>query len=798
MAKYLVIVESPAKARTINKFLGSNYIVKASNGHVRDLPKNDLGVDIENNFTPKYVRIQEASKPVSAIREAAKKVEKILLASDPDREGEAIGWHIAALLEGEKKPIERIVFNAITRRSVLEAAKHPRAINEDLVNAQQARRVLDRLVGYKLSPFLQWGVQKGLSAGRVQSVAVRMVCDREDEIRRFIVEEYWTIDATLRTERDESFVARLYAIDGEKAQIGDEATARTVTEALEGQSFSVRGVERKEVRRRPYPPFITSTLQQEALRKLRFRPRNTMRVAQQLYEGIELGNEGRIGLITYMRTDSTRIEPEALDDVRAYIQSNFEAEMLPEKPNFYKGKKSSQDAHEAIRPTATARTPESVRPYLDDDQYNLYTLIWMRFVACQMTPAVLDQTSIDVAAGIYSLRATGSVVKFPGFTKLYEESTEEPDKDPDKSEQNLLPEVQAEDPLRAEAIQPDQHFTKPPARYTEASLIRALEENGIGRPSTYAPTMNTIIERGYVEREKGRLKPTSLGEKVNEVLMHHFPDIMDLQFTARLEEDLDLVEEGQREWHDLIRVFYSAFESDLSAAQKKLVGDILDEDPVCPNCGKPMEIRNGRFGVFVACQDYPECKTTKKIVKNTAEETDEICDQCGAKMVLRRGRFGPFISCSNYPTCKNTHSLDKDGNKVATAPKEPPKKTDKKCPKCGAFLLIRKSRTGEEFYGCEKYPKCKFTQPMELGLKCLRPGCDGELVSKLARRRRFAGCSKHPDCDFAVFGQLDKETPCPVCGNSWTYTAKDRDKTRHRHCPKPGCNYNEPIMEEAE
>ncbi|HEX72131.1 MAG TPA: type I DNA topoisomerase [Candidatus Hydrogenedentes bacterium] len=797
MAKYLVVVESPAKARTINKFLGPSYIVRASNGHVRDLPKNELGVDIENNFLPKYVRLSEASKAIKGLQEAAKKVERILVASDPDREGEAIGWHVAALLERENKPIERIVFNAITKRNVLEAAKHPRPINENLVNAQQARRVLDRLVGYKLSPLLQWSVQRGLSAGRVQSVAVRMVCDREAEIRAFVAEEYWTIDATLRTPRGETFMARLNQIRGEKAVIPNAEATQAILRALEGAEYRVASVERKEVRRRPYPPFITSTLQQEALRKLRLRPRQTMRIAQQLYEGVDLGEEGRVGIITYMRTDSTRLDPEALDDVRAYIRANFEPDMLPEQPNFYKGKKDAQDAHEAIRPTVTARTPDSIRAYLDNDQYNLYLLIWQRFVASQMTPAVLDQTTIDTLARAHNFRATGSVMKFPGFTKLYEESVEENGGDPDKSQQNRLPEVFQDEILGEEGLQPEQHFTKPPARYTEAGLIRALEENGIGRPSTYAPIINTITERGYVEREKGRLKPTDLGEKVNKLLVEHFPDILDIQFTARMEEDLDHVEEGRREWHDLLRDFYAAFEKDLTDAQCRLVGNALKEDATCPVCGKGMEMREGRFGMFIACVDYPKCKGTRRVTKPAAQETDQKCEQCGAPMLLRHGRFGPFMACSTYPKCKNTYSLDKDGNKVVRAPKEPPQKTDQRCPDCGAFLLIRKNRRGEPFYGCEKYPKCKFTKPMELGLKCLRPGCDGDLVSKVARGRRFVGCNRHPQCDFAVFGQLDKATPCPKCGNSWTYTTKPRNKPQVRHCPVPGCGYEEHLPEES-
>lgn len=804
MAKFLVVVESPAKARTINKFLGANYIVKASMGHVRDLPENEFGIDIENDFEPKYQPIPKASKAIQGILEAARKAEHILIASDPDREGEAIGWHVAALLERENKPIERIVFNAITKRSILEAAQHPRPIDENLVNAQQARRLLDRIVGYKLSPLLQWSVRKGLSAGRVQSVAVRMVCDREAEVRAFITEEYWTLDATLITPREDRFTARLNQINGEKAQVGNQSAAEAIVQDLQGAAYHVTSVERKEVRRRPYPPFITSTLQQEASRKLRFSPRNTMRIAQQLYEGVELGGEGRIGVITYMRTDSVRIEPEALEDVRQYIRDNFDGAMLPEQPNVYKGKKGAQDAHEAIRPTAAARTPESIRQYLTEEQFKLYQLIWQRFVSSQMTPAVLDQTIIDVVAKIYGFRASGSVMKFAGFTKLYEETADEPEgngatPEEERAAQSRLPEVLENEALREDGLKPEQHFTKPPARYTEASLIRALEENGIGRPSTYAPTINTIIERTYVERERGRLSPTQLGEDVNKILIAHFPDILELQFTARLEEDLDLVEEGQREWRHLLRDFYAAFLKDLTEAQHKMAAGAVGESSACPTCGKPMEVRQGRFGMFVACQDYPTCKTTVKVNRaSAAEATDEKCPACDSPMVIRQGRFGKFMSCSTYPKCKTTFGLDKEGNKVEQAPKEPPKKTDQKCPTCGAFLLIRKSRKGDEFYGCEKYPRCRFTRPMELGLKCLKPGCDGELVSKVARGRRFVGCAKHPECNFAVFGKLDKAVACPKCKNSWTYTTKSKSKPPMRHCPVPDCGFEEAMPEEAE
>lgn len=805
MAKYLVIVESPAKAKTINKILGSNYVVKASYGHVRDLPKNELGVDIEHDFAPTYVRMKDSAAPVKALRDAAAKVDRVLLASDPDREGEAIGWHVSELLKTCNKPFDRIVFNAITRRSVLDAIKHPRPIDENLVNAQQARRILDRLVGYKISPLLQFRLRRGLSAGRVQSVAVRMVCDREAEIRAFVQEEYWTIDALLATQGGEQFTARLFRVcadDGseQKPQIPNEEMARRIVKDLDGAEYRVDNVERKEVKRNPSPPFITSTLQQEASRRLGMNPRRTMRIAQELYEGVTLGDEGSIGLITYMRTDSTRLEQEALDEARQFIKASFEPAMLPETPNVYTGRKGAQDAHEAIHPTSAARTPESIRQYLTEDQFKLYSLIWIRFVASQMTPAILDQMTVDIAARQYGFRATGSLVKFPGFTKLYTEATEEDAGSANgstKQAQTPLPDVAPGDPLAVEELKPEQHFTKPPPRYTEASLIRALEENGIGRPSTYAPTMNTIVERGYVERERNRLKPTELGEAVNTLLVGNFPDILDLGFTARMEEELDEVEEGRFEWHQLLREFYGEFSKDLESAQKRVMDEATGGEANCPECGSPLEVREGRFGLFVACQRYPECKTTRRLSKKQeAQPTNEVCDKCGAPMVIREGRFGKFMACSTYPKCKNTHNIDGEGNKVARAPKEPPKKTDQRCPTCQAFLVIRKARDGSEFYGCEKYPKCKFTKPMELGLKCLRPGCDGNLVTKLAKRRRFVGCDKYPACDFAVFGNVDKTTACPKCGNPWTFVTKNKEKLNIRKCPAPGCTYEEELVTE--
>lgn len=817
MSKRLVVVESPAKAKTIKKYLGRNYKVEACFGAVRDLPKSSLGVDVENDFEPKYVNIREENsrKAVKAIKEAAASVDEILLASDPDREGEAIAWHVAEILRAYKKtadkPVRRIVFNAITKNAVQEAVEHPREIHHDLVDAQQARRILDRLVGYKLSPLLAWVINnKRLSAGRVQSPAVRMVVEREREIRGFKPEEYWNIAVGLMTPREEGLTARLHKREGMTVKVGDKGQIKTGDEAqrivddLRAGAFGVSNVERKEVRRRPAPPFITSTLQQEASRKLRMTPRAAMAVAQQLYQGISLGKEGLTGLITYMRTDSTRIAPEALNDVRSFIGKTYEKEMLPEKPNFYRSKKDAQDAHEAIRVTSAFRTPEAVKDHLNEDQLKLYTLIWQRFVASQMPPAVFDQTTIEIKNGPYDLRATGTIMKFPGFTKVYEESQD--DKTEGDDAIRMLPEVSAGEKLSLDdeagemerGIATTQHFTQPPPRFTEASLIRALEENGIGRPSTYAPIVNTILDRNYVQKEKGRLVPTDLGELVNEWLVKHFPEVVNIDFTANLEGDLDHVEEGTRGWRELIRAFYKEFSGDFDAACDHVVREFAGDDPKCPKCGAPVELAESWFGLYLACSRRPECKGTLRLERHKPEPTDEVCSECGKPMVVRSGRFGKFLGCSGYPDCKNVIRIDAQGNKLPDKPKTPPKKTDQECPDCKkGFLVIRTSRQGEEFYGCENYPKCRFTKPMELNLPCPRKGCGGTLERKRAGRRRVVACD-NADCDFSVAGRLDLKTPCSECGNSWTVINKPRGKPEVRRCPVPTCGHTEEIETDSE
>ncbi len=801
--KYLVVVESPAKAKTINRFLGKDYDVVASVGHVRDLPKNNLAVDIENNFEPRYVVKRDSSKAIKEIHSKAKKAEEILLATDPDREGEAIGWHIAEILKKKKvnKPISRIVFNEITRDRIRESVKKPREIDQNLVNAQQARRVLDRLVGYKLSPMLQWRIQRGLSAGRVQSVALRMVCEREKEIREFVPREYWSLHAEVLTPRSDKMDIVLSRRDGKK--IEDKSLSREDVDAiiaeLEGAEFKVSSIQRKETLRRPAAPFITSTLQQEASRKLRFSPSKTNSIAQQLYEGISLGKQGPTGLITYMRTDSTRIAAEAVEEVRGYIHEHFKPAMLPDKPNVFRSKKGAQDAHEAIRPTSILRTPESVAPYLQEDQLKLYTLIWKRFLASQMAPAIWDETTVSVTARQYDFLARGRVMKFPGFTVVYTEN--KTDENDTENGDQMLPEVREGEILQHQKWNKEQHFTKPPARYSDASLIRALEENGIGRPSTYASTIRTIVDRGYVEREKGRLYATELGEEVNELLVKNFPDIVDVDFTAHMEDDLDHIEEGKREWHDVLRTFYQGFSKALDVAEHALVKEALgDEEPKCPKCGGEMELRTGFYGPFLQCRNT-ECDGRMGLRKKAVvEETDEVCDKCGAPMVIRRGRFGRFLACSKYPACKNTCNLDKQGNKIEKPEKEEPVLTDQKCPDCGGMLVIRKNRrNGEAFYGCQNYPKCKFAKPMELDLKCPAPGCDGNLVTKRKGRQRFIGCDRYPDCKFTISGKVDKEVPCPKCGNSWTVVSNRRNKLPLRQCPVPECGFEkeeEPQKEE--
>jgi DNA topoisomerase-1 len=694
--KNLVIVESPAKARTIGKYLGPGFEVRASNGHVRDLPKSKLGVDIEHGFQPSYILIKGKAKILKELKQSAKLAATIYLAPDPDREGEAIAWHLAETLgNGSDGRIRRLAFYEITKRGIMEALEKPRSIDMNKVHAQQARRVLDRLVGYQVSPFLWKTIRYGLSAGRVQSVALRLICEREDEVRAFVPREYWTLDADLATAKDERFRARVQKKSGEKIALNNEAQAKAAAAELTKQSFRVAAVRTQEKRRNPLPPFITSTMQQESFQRLRFSAQKTMVVAQQLYEGVDIGAEGSTGLITYMRTDSTRTSPDALAEVRGYIEATFGANYLPPEARHFRSRETSQDAHEAVRPTSVARTPASMKRYLESDQYRLYELIWQRFVASQMNPALVLTTTADITAGEYLLRASGSRVKFDGFTRAYQAALIE-ETGPEASK---LPALQERDVLKQIGVLPEQHFTEPPPRYTEASLVKTLEEKGIGRPSTYATIVGTILTRDYVARDRGKLTPTELGMTVWKLLARMFGDVFEVEFTARMEQTLDRVESGKDAWDQVVADFYSPFLKDLTAAESQresLKASLAEEsDRVCPKCGSKMVKRYGRNGPFLACPRYPECKTTMP-VEEEAESTEvptSPCPVCGSPMRVRSGRFGKFLACSTYPECKGTRPL---GLGVP-------------CPECGVGELVeRRTKRGKPFYGCSRYPECKF------------------------------------------------------------------------------------------
>src|SRR5215207_2634853 len=800
MAKNLVVVESPAKAKTIGKYLGPDYRVMASIGHIKDLPSKGLGVDVNNDFEPTYEVIPDTKKRnnrkvVSELKSAAREAEAIYLAADPDREGEAICQHLAEEIvpKRPKKPHFRVMFNEITKRAVQEAFKEPKQIDQNLVAAQQARRVLDRLVGYKVSPLLCRTIGGRLSAGRVQSVALRMVVEREREIEKFVKTEYWTIGANLSSRLPPAFDARLWKVGEQTVKtsgfdqevkkteilIGDEKTAREIVGEAERQQFVVSEVTTKERRRNPVPAFITSKLQQEAARKLSFPVKKTMMVAQKLYEGVEVGSEGAVGLITYMRTDSTRVSDAALAEARDFITAQYGAAYLPEKAVHYRSKKDAQDAHEAIRPTDVSRTPDSVARYLDRDELRLYRLIWQRFVASQMNPAIFDQTTIDIEAGRFLFRATGSVLKFDGFLRVYEEGRDEKS-DEDEEAARTLPLVEKGEPLKLNAVTPEQHFTEPPPRYTEATLVKALEEKGIGRPSTYAAIMTTIQDREYVERVEGRFHPTALGFTVNDLLVASFDDLFNESYTARMEEELDEVEEGKLKWTDALHEFYGKFAKDLKTAEtemRKKKVEAIPTDEVCENCSSPMVIKFGRFGQFLACSNYPECRTTREIVKpqaanasaedgaaksaNAGAEGDgveEACDLCGKPMALKRGRFGQFLGCTGYPDCRNIRKISKAG-KVAPAPVPLEGET---CPVDGARLARRQGPYGE-FVACSNYPTCKYIKRETTGVACSRPGCKGEIVVKKSKRGKiFYGCSEYPKCD-AVYWDKPVAEPCPRC-----------------------------------
>lgn len=777
MAKSLIIVESPTKARTITKYLGRGYTVMASVGHIKDLPTSKLGVDLENDFEPQYVTIKGKSKVLSEIKKKAEEADKVFLAPDPDREGEAIAWHLEQELLGKSKKkkkdtkIFRVLFNEITESAIKRALQSPGEIDMKLVNAQQARRVLDRIVGYQGSQLLWNKVRRGLSMGRVQSVAMRLICEREAERDAFHSEEYWSITALLTGTNPPAFDAKLHSINGEEASIENAEQASRIVADIQGKTFVVQSIERREKKRNPVAPFITSRLQQEASRKLHFSPKKTMTLAQQLYEGIEIGAEGATGLITYMRTDSPRISNEAMADAREVIQSRFGANYLPGTPNVYKTSKAAQEAHEAIRPTSATRDPESIRQYLDHDQYNLYKLIWNRFIASQMVPAILDVTRIDSApvgtSERYVFRTTGTVVKFPGHTIVYMEGvdkdapSQKPKADQEADdEERQLPALTEGEQLRlveqegqtVPGMLSKQHFTQPPPRYNEALLIKELEEKGIGRPSTYAAIISTIQDRKYVEKTEGRLVPTETGKTVNDFLLKGFPELVNIDFTSQLEEQLDQVEEGNKQWVTAVRDFYTPFTKEMERA-KAIPGpkDTVEPptDIPCEKCGRMMEIKWGRNGKFLACPAYkddPPCKNTQnferlpdgtiKIVPKEEITTDQVCDKCGSPMVVKTGRFGKFIACSAYPQCKTT-------------------------------------------------------KPLALGVKCPQPDCGGDLVQKRTKKgRSFFACSNYPKCEYALWDRPIPKT-CPTCQAPFLVEKISKQDGRSVQCRNQDCGYRE-------
>ncbi|MBN1885625.1 MAG: type I DNA topoisomerase [Candidatus Krumholzibacteriota bacterium] len=730
MDHVLVVVESPAKARTIKKYLGKGYTVKASVGHIRDLPKRELGIDVEDGFKPKYVNVRGKSKVIKELRDEAKKSDRVLLATDMDREGEAIAWHLSEILTRTDVPIKRIIFNEITKNALREAVEEPRDIDIDKVNAQQARRILDRLVGYMVSPVLWKVFYRGLSAGRVQSVGLRLVIERENAIRAFVPEEYWSIEGTLRSAGGESFPARLLKVDGEKPAIGDAGEAEKVLAEIRASEPVVEDVRVKEKSRNPLPPFITSTMQREAAARLGFSAKKTMVLAQQLYEGVELGPEGAVGLISYMRTDSTRVSDEAHEQGKRCLAELYGPEsVFPGRRGFKKGTRT-QDAHEAVRPTECGRTPESVKPFLSRDQLALYTLVWKRFLASIASPAVFEVQEVDIRAGKrYMLRANGRRLVKPGFLAVMEDGKAE--------EESWLPPVAKEERASIESMDATQHFTEPPARYNEASLIKELEERGIGRPSTYASILSIIQDRDYVEKVKGSFHPTELGEHVWRILDEHFQDIFEVDFTSRMETELDKVEEAVDDWRDVIRFFYEPLTIDLEKFKgrdtrelKKLVQEETDEP--CPTCGKMLVRKWSRNGPFLACPGYPECKFTKSLEET--EELDRACPKCGGRLVYKSGRFGRFIACSNYPDCR-------------------------------------------------------YTEAVTLGIPCPREGCDGQIVEKRSRRGKvFYGCNRYPKCDFASW---DKPTDrkCPSCGDAYLVEKDSKRKGHFLRCP--ACKHEE-------
>ena len=791
MAKALVIVESPAKAKTINKYLGKDFKVVASMGHIRDLPKSKLGVDVEGGFTPEYDVIPARKKVIKTLKDAAKGVDHIYVATDPDREGEAIGWHLAKELGSKKRKVSRLMFNEITRSAVLAALDNSGEIDQRMVDAQQARRVLDRLVGYKLSPLLWDKVRRGLSAGRVQSVALKLVCDREAKIEAFVPEEYWHITARLAGGAPPEFDAKLVKRGKDAIKVGNEEEAKAILATLESASYAVQSVTTKERKKHAAPPFITSKLQQAS----RFSVKRTMLIAQQLYEGIELPGEGSVGVITYMRTDSTRVSEQALGEVRDHISGAFGDTHVPAKPNRFRTKKDAQDAHEAIRPTSMAYDPESVKSHLTEDQFYLYRLIWSRFVASQMPPATFDDTTLDVSAADYVLRAKGSVPKFNGWMAVYEQ----PQKDgtssitsneaDDDVATGLLPALSEGDALELKKVTPDQKFTQPPPRFSEATLVKELEENGIGRPSTYASIIGVLQVREYAEKVEGRFRPTRLGRLVTDLLAESFERIIQVDYTREMEDRLDKIEEGEADYAGTLGTFYKAFQDDLAKAAKSMP-DIktkgLPSDETCDKCQSPMIIKVGKFGMFLACSAYPECTNTRELeqAEATTEQEEEACENCGRPMVVKRGRFGQFLACTGYPDCKTTRKIITTAQGLS--PAKPDQPLDEKCPKCDANLVVKHGRFGE-FTACSNYPKCRYVKLKSMGVAC--PNDGGDVVERKSRRGRvFYGCANYPDCDFTLWNKPLQET-CPKCKAPFLVEKITKRHGRQVLCHREDCDY---------
>ncbi len=810
MAKSLIIVESPAKAKTISKYLGKDFQVKASVGHVKDLPKKELGVDVENKFLPRYEVIRGKQKVIQEIKKSAEKADKIYLAPDPDREGEAIAWHLAEEIKAKKGKVSRVLFHEITKKGIQAALKNSESLDKNRYEAQQSRRILDRLVGYQISPILWEKVKGGLSAGRVQSVALRIICEREKEVKAFVPEEYWSIHATLQGSVPPAFQAKLVKINKKNIDIKTEKEALKISDDLKKNEILLSKLTKKEKRRNPLPPFITSKLQQEAARRCRFSAKKTMLIAQQLYEGVELGPEGPEGLITYMRTDSARVSNDALQEVREVIKSTHGDEYLPKEPNVYKSKKSAQEAHEAIRPTLMDHPPEKLASFLNKDQLRLYTLIWERFLASQMTPALFEQTTFDMESGKYLLRATGSVLIFKGFLAAFKEETakkksaveEEADEDGEKGKEAILPALSQGEKLKQKRITPKQHFTQAPPRFSESTLIKELEENGIGRPSTYASIVSTIQQKEYILKEKGFFQPSELGQLINDLLVENFPTVLDVAFTAKMEEQLDLVEEGKIQWVDLLKEFYDPFKKSIEQAKVKMRDVKREEIPtdvVCDRCKEKMTIRWGRNGQFLACSAYPKCRNTKdftrkedgkiEIIKD--EEFEDLqCEECAKPMVVKRGRYGRFLACSGYPDCRNTKQIYKDTEgKTQVRSQEV---TEEVCEKCGENLVVKRGRTGGRFLACPSYPKCKNIKPLKIGVPCPEEGCGGDIVERSSKRGRvFYGCSKYPECRFTSW---DKpiSAKCPQCDAPFLVERYVKEEGMVVRCSNKECDYHRP------